>query len=376
LVDFSVPTVEPTPAPTPTPRTAYERKGGVVTLDWSKCCDCEAAPIRPRGTPCEVSLVEGDRLVLRWDSRLKQGVPKRHNIFSVPDEAAFDECLLGDAVEVGGGDDGVASLDVSLSFPSAGTFFYVCKRMCEPLTDFCHCSAFTHKLRVEVLPDPYIRPGYTGQVAVTSLAVDLGLFEVDLEGDLDALGETEAVAVRAFASGVARDVEAAVGESTGVSATVTCLYRLSDASRVDLLTLKAGWTMECVAPRRLEGGGRALQAAAQGFGVIMVFREPVAEVSLEEVVISRPTSPTSSRVSVRAEATTVLASPGSDEDRFPDQDRLPERDRVPDRDRVPGPLQDLPDFQANAGTAPPEDAIVSSGLAAVTASGMLMQRIF
>ena len=81
-------------------------------------------------------------------------------------------------------------------------------------------------------------------------------------------------------------------------------------------------------------------------------------------------------MSVRAEATTVLASPGSDEDRVPDQDRFPERDRVPGWDLVPGPVEELPDFQANAGTAPPEDAIISSGLAAVTASGVLMQRIF
>ena len=77
-------------------------KGSVLTLLIAEG-DCDAAPIRPRGTPCEVSLVAGDRLVLRWDSRLKQGVPKRHNIFSVPYEAAFDQCLIADAEEVGGG---------------------------------------------------------------------------------------------------------------------------------------------------------------------------------------------------------------------------------------------------------------------------------
>lgn len=179
----------------------------------------------------------------------------------------------------------------------------------------------------------------------------MSLFEgsvgVDLDGDLTALTESEAASVREFASGVAGDVEAAVGESTEVSVTVTCLYRLSDASRLDLLTLN----QECVAPRRLDDHQRALQAGANGFGVILIFREPVEEVSIEEVVISIEHE--GSPVSVRAEATTVLASPPA------------------------GSGEDLPDFQANVKRAPPEeDSIISSGLAAVTAGGMLIHSIF
>jgi hypothetical protein len=261
----------------------------------------------------------------------------------VPDEAAFSQCLLGDAQEMGGGEAGVTSLDVSLAFPSAGTFFYVCARMCEPLTDWCHCSAFMHKLRVEVLPDPYIRPGHSGQVAVTTLAVDLSLFEgavgVDLEGSLGGLSEAEEAAVKAFASDAAGDVEAAVRESTDTQATVTCLYRLADAFRLNLLTL----TDECVAPRRLREGRRAQDES--GLGVVMIFKKPVDEVSIDEVVIR------SGSVAVRAEATTVLARPAASDN-------------------------DLPEFHNNIKPAPPDDAIVNSGLVAVTAGGMLMQRIF
>merc|ERR1719161_3034421 len=127
-VHYSVTTVQPTPAPTPTPTpsTRYEREDGVVTLDWSKCCDSEDDPIRPPGTPCEISLIAGDMLILSWDS------VKRHNIFSVPDESAFDDCYIEEAEEVGGGEDGTTSFNVSLNFPSAGTFFYVCAYMCQP----------------------------------------------------------------------------------------------------------------------------------------------------------------------------------------------------------------------------------------------------
>merc|ERR1719487_177401 len=57
------------------------------------------------------------------------------------------------ASEVAGGEEGVTSLDIMLDFPTAGTFFYVCARHCDPVKDWCHCTAFSHKLRVRVLPN-------------------------------------------------------------------------------------------------------------------------------------------------------------------------------------------------------------------------------
>jgi hypothetical protein len=199
-----------------------------------------------------------------------------------------------------------------------------------------------HKLRVDVSPDPYIMPGYNGQVAVMSLAVDLSLFEgsvgVDLEGDLKALSEARKRNVRAFATDAVEGIELTVRESTEVEATVTCLYRLSDPSRLDLLTV----TQECVAPRRLQEGRRV--QGASGLGAVMIFKEPVEDVAVEEVLIR------SGSVAVRAEASTVVARPP--------------------------PADNLPDFGDNMKPAPPDDAIVNSGLVAVTASGMLMQRIF
>jgi hypothetical protein len=77
----------------------------------------------------------------------------------------------------------------------------------------------------------------------------------------------------------------------------------------------------------------------------MIFKEPVEEVSLDEVVIS------SGAVAVRADASTVLASP-------PRQD------------------SNLPDFANNVKPPPPEDALINSGLVALTASGMLLEAVF
>jgi hypothetical protein len=77
----------------------------------------------------------------------------------------------------------------------------------------------------------------------------------------------------------------------------------------------------------------------------MIFKKPVEEVSIDEVLIR------SGSVAVRAEATTVIARPAPSD-------------------------TDLPEFNNNIKPVPPEDAIVNSGLVAVTAGGMLMQRIF
>merc|ERR1719478_1803892 len=75
---------------------------------------------------------------------------------------------MDSASEVAGGEEGVTSLDIALDFPTAGTFFYVCARHCDPVKDWCHCRAFAHKLRVRVLPNLNI----SGTVAAIPIAPD------------------------------------------------------------------------------------------------------------------------------------------------------------------------------------------------------------
>jgi len=188
-----------------------------------------------------------------------------------------------------------------------------------------------------------------GPVAVTELAVDLTAFsasvDVDLEGDLTSLTAYQADSVRTFAADAAADVEAAAAASTAVDVAVTCLYRLDDASLLDLLTL----TDTCVIPVAYTASSapRRLSRHSSGLGVVMVFKEPVEDVSLDRVVIS------SGDVAVDAEASTTVASGSSGK-------------------------TELPEFGGNVKPAPPsdEDAIISSGLAAVTAGGMLLQGVF
>lgn len=120
-----------------------------VTMDWARCCDCHDEPTKAAGTPCEVTLLAGETLRLRYESSLYA-----HNVFQVPDEDAFDKCLMDDASEVAGKEEGVTSLDISLHFQSPGTFFYVCARNCDSVNFYwCYCAAFAHKLRVRVLPN-------------------------------------------------------------------------------------------------------------------------------------------------------------------------------------------------------------------------------
>ena len=128
--------------------TVVEREGDVVTLDWAKCCDCEDDLVKPAGMPCKVTLLAGETLRLRYESSAYA-----HNVFELPNKDAFDQCLMDSASEVAGGEEGVTSLDIALDFPTAGTFFYVCARHCDPVKDWCHCRAFTHKLQVRVLPN-------------------------------------------------------------------------------------------------------------------------------------------------------------------------------------------------------------------------------
>lgn len=149
------------------------------------------------------------------------------------------------------------------------------------------------------------------QVVAVELDLDLAAFEesvgVNLNGDLTGLLSTEADAVRSFASDVAADLEVAFEESTEVDATVTCLYRLQDEARLNLLTLVG----VCVAPRRLQvaEGARRMDSpepAASGIGAIIAVDEPVSsEVALGSVEIS------SGDVSVKADANVVIVGDGS-----------------------------------------------------------------
>jgi hypothetical protein len=327
-----------------------------------------------------VSLYAGETLRLRYTS-----AARAHNVFMVTSETAFDTCALDDALEVAGGADGLTAMDVPLNFPTPGTFFYVCARMCTPLTDWCHCSAYMHKLRVHVLeattssptvlptPAPTPEPSFTSPspsptplapavasmvstssapapVVAVELALDLAAFEttvgVSLTGDLTGLLSTEADAVRAFATDAAADVETALRASGESGGSVTCLYRLEDPSRLNLLTLAD----VCVAPRRLRaeddaevsdveedaaqppanayltrhatwalGAPSALTwtgpaarrmntppAAAAGIGAIISLDTPAAgEIALESVEIS------SGGTSVQADANVVIVSEGS-----------------------------------------------------------------
>ena len=96
-------------------------------------------------------LLAGQTLRLHYESSAYA-----HNVFAVPNEDAFDQCLMDGASEVAGGEEGVTSLDITLDFPTAGTFYYVCARYCDPVSEWCHCMAFTHKLRVHVEPTDYV----------------------------------------------------------------------------------------------------------------------------------------------------------------------------------------------------------------------------
>ena len=90
---------------------------------------------------------------------------------------------------------------------------------------------------------------------------------VDLSSDMSNLDPAAAAEVQSFATDVSSSFAASVGTSLGVDAStveVTCLYRNSDAAKLDLLTLEGS----CGSSRRLKAlvlRKRRLQA--QGFGV-------------------------------------------------------------------------------------------------------------
>jgi hypothetical protein len=112
--------------------------------------------------------------------------------------------------------------------------------------------------------------------------MDLDVFEegvgVDLRGDLGALSASEEFAVRAFARDAAEALEAAVLDTEGVDAQVTCLYRLDDPTRVDLLTLGQA----CAVPRRAQAARRLSDG---GLGVLLSLASPVEVVTVDAVTI-------------------------------------------------------------------------------------------
>jgi len=134
--------------------TAITMEGDTVILDWAKCCDCEENPVKPMGQPCEVTITTAHKLNLKYtDSKWK------HNIIEVPSKADFDTCVIPDSkMAIGQSADmpGVKTMDETMTYTEAGTFYYVCSVMClestgGPNDQYCHCGGFTHKLIVNVV---------------------------------------------------------------------------------------------------------------------------------------------------------------------------------------------------------------------------------
>jgi hypothetical protein len=138
--------------------------GHVVTLDWAKCCDCEADEnaegdnkglLKAPGDACTIDIKRDQSLKLKYD-----GSMWGHNLFKVASQADLDSCTMGEAVVDGVG---VKSMDTLLEFEGPGTYFYACSVMCtaetaaggEAMAEYCHCSAFNHKLIVTVLDEDH-----------------------------------------------------------------------------------------------------------------------------------------------------------------------------------------------------------------------------
>mmetsp|Transcript_17321 Transcript_17321/g.30823 ORF Transcript_17321/g.30823 Transcript_17321/m.30823 type:complete len:166 (+) Transcript_17321:161-658(+) len=127
--------------------------GDTVILDWAKCCDCEAAQVKPKGQPCEVAITTAHTLKLKYDNS-----QWRHNIIEIGSKADFDVCEIPNSTMAMGQTEeaaGVQSMDHSMEFKEAGTYYYVCSVMClestgGPHSQYCHCKGFMHKLIVTV----------------------------------------------------------------------------------------------------------------------------------------------------------------------------------------------------------------------------------
>jgi hypothetical protein len=136
--------------------------GHVVTMDWSKCCDCEQNPdledlglLKPVGEPCAIEIYRDQSLRLLFESSTYM-----HNLFEVASQEDLDTCTMGTAVVDGIGGN---TMDQTLDFDAPGTYFYACSVMCtdetaaggEAIADYCHCTMFSHKLVVTVLDEDH-----------------------------------------------------------------------------------------------------------------------------------------------------------------------------------------------------------------------------
>jgi len=169
--------------------TETTTEGDTVTLDWAKCCDCEDTLVKPKGKPCEVTITTAHKLRLKYtDSKWK------HNIIEVPSQADFDTCTIpSDKMAIGQVADmpGVKTMDETMTYTKAGTYYYVCSVMCldstgGPNDQYCHCGGFHHKLIVTVTaadgpapepePEPEPEPAPSDLKDIVDTAVGAGSF--------------------------------------------------------------------------------------------------------------------------------------------------------------------------------------------------------
>ena len=116
-------------------------------------------------------------------------------------------------------------------------------------------------------PTPVPKIEITAVLEIDTSAFEMSVNMFDEQADLSTLHSEAAAEVLSFASDVSSSLAASVSSSLGVSANtvaVTCLYRDSDVTKLDLLTLEGS----CGSSRKLKAlflRERRLQA--QGFGV-------------------------------------------------------------------------------------------------------------
>jgi len=133
--------------------TEVTMDGDTVILDWAKCCDCEENPVKPVGEPCKVTITTAHKLKVFYNNS-----KWAHNLIEVPSKSDFDTCVIPDgkmAVGQTADSPGVKSMDETMTYKEAGTFYYVCSVMCSESTGgynekYCHCGGFAHKLVVTV----------------------------------------------------------------------------------------------------------------------------------------------------------------------------------------------------------------------------------
>merc|ERR1711904_629575 len=103
----------------------------------------------------------------------------------VPSKADFDTCKITDskmAIGQTAEKPGVKTMDETMTYTDAGTFYYVCSVMCLSTTggfneQYCHCGGVNHKLIVNVEPAP--APAPAGDLKdIVDTAVAAGSFTV------------------------------------------------------------------------------------------------------------------------------------------------------------------------------------------------------